>query len=183
MSQVFESHALLTQSIADGHPDFIKKQFGSVLPFQANLFQQTPLGEAGSVFLNADQGEFLGRRINLGGGDHQPGIAAVGDKGLLAVDDVVITVTPRRSAHGTQVAADTRLAHGDDADQLTTDHTWQPLLLLLFAAIGNDVRRDDFRVGGETHGGSVGPRQLFDHNRRVTEVASGATVFFGHRGA
>ncbi|MNI88529.1 hypothetical protein D3C73_1458410 [compost metagenome] len=95
MSQVLEAHPLLAQSIANRHPYLIEKQLGGVLPFQADLFQQTTLGKTRTAFFDADQGQLFGRRINLGGGHHQASIAAVGDEGLLAVDDVVITVTAR----------------------------------------------------------------------------------------
>ncbi|MNO69392.1 hypothetical protein D3C76_602460 [compost metagenome] len=180
MGQVLEPHPLLAQPIANRHPDFIEKQFSGVLTFQADLFQQAPLGETGTRFFDADQGQLFGRRVDLGRSDHQAGVAAVGDKGLLAVDDVIITVAPRRGTHGAQITADARFTHGDHTDQFTTDHARQPLLLLLFAAIGNDVRRDDFRMSGEPHGSGIGASQLLDHHCRVAEVTARSAVFFRH---
>ncbi|MCY1347242.1 hypothetical protein D9M69_333480 [compost metagenome] len=181
--QVLEALPFLAQAVAGRHTHLVEEQLCGVLALEADLLQQTPLGETLSLLFDADQRQLLGRWIELGGGHHQPGVAAIGDEGLLPGNDVIFAIAARQGAHRAQVAADARLAHGDHADQLAADHARQPLLLLLLGAIGDNVGRNDLRVGGETHGGGIGPRQFLDHHCGVAEIATGTAIFLRHCGA
>src|SRR5690606_41742410 len=69
------------------------------------------------LFFDTDQRQLFSGWIELGCRDYQPSIATVGNEGFLSGNDVVIAIMPGRGAHRTQIAADARLAHGDDPNQ------------------------------------------------------------------
>ena len=71
MRQITEALILRTQSVANGNPDIIEEQFRCVLTFETDLGQQAAFSEARTVCFNADQGQLLGGRVELDGGDRQ----------------------------------------------------------------------------------------------------------------
>ncbi len=82
-----------------------------------------------------------------------------------------------------QVGAGAGLGHGDGADQLAGGHLGQPALFLLFGAVVQDVGGDDGRVQRTAKAGLAGGGLGQDQGGLVAEVATGAAVLFGHRGA
>ncbi|MOA04372.1 hypothetical protein D3C78_1239210 [compost metagenome] len=75
----------------------------------------------------------------------------VGDEGLGPVDHIVVAIAHGGGAHTLQVGAGARLGHRDGADHLAAGHARQVGLLQVFAAVVQDVGRDDFRMQVEAH--------------------------------
>ncbi len=100
VSEVAEALVLIAEPIGRRNPHIAEEKLRRVLPLQPDLFELAPLAEAGGAFFDADQGDFLAARggLHLGGGDHQIGVDAVGDEGLLTIQNVVVAVAPRRHA-------------------------------------------------------------------------------------
>ena len=67
----------------------------------------------------------------------------VGNKGLGAVDNVVITVTHCAGAHSGHVATGAGLSHGQCSDDFSGYHTRQPLMFLFVSADIVDIRCND----------------------------------------
>src|SRR5690606_13491958 len=122
MGKVLESPILFAEPVAYRYTHVIEKQLGGVLTFKTDLVEQPALGKAGPVCLHAHQCKILAGRIQLGSRYHQVGVTAIGNKGLLPRHYVFITFLSWYGAHGSQVTADSRLAHGNHADHLAADH-------------------------------------------------------------
>ena len=110
--------------------------------------------------LQNDQRKALGARP-AGARDHddQVGGLAVGDEGLLAVDDVAVALPARGGPHALQVGAGAGLGHGDGADQSRRAPSRAASALLLLGAVVQDVMRDDAAV--DRHAGSALPARCF----------------------
>ena len=107
---------------------------------------------------------------------------AVGDEGLLPVDDQLVALAQRRGADRLQVAARAGLGHGNRRDHLALGHARQPGALLLLAAVVEDVGRDDVGVQAEAGGREHALGHLLDHHGAVEEVGAGPAVLFRHVG-
>ena len=106
---------------------------------------------------------------------------AVGDEGFAAVQHIV---RPVRAFDGggldaLQVAACSRLAHGDGAHHGAAGHLGQILLFLRLSAVVQDVRRHDLAVQAKADAGGACTRQLFHLRHRIQLVGPGASVFLG----
>ena len=102
----------------------------------ADLVQIPTAFESCAVALDNDQADASGSGRGIGGTGKQNEITVltVGNKGLLAIDQVFITLSYRRGAKRLQVATTAGLGHADGGDRFAADHFWQPVLLLCFAA-------------------------------------------------
>ena len=182
--QAGEAAALLAQDIGGRHAHVLEEQLGGVLRVLADLLEVAPALEAGAVGLDQHQRDALGagRRVGLGGDDDEIGQLAVGDEGLLAVDDQLVALAQRRGADRLQVAAGAGLGHGDGGDHLALGHARQPGALLLLAAVVEDVGRDDVGVQAEAGRREHALGHLLDHHGAVEEVGAAAAVLLGHVG-
>ena len=72
-----------------------------------------------------------GLGVGPGDHDHQVGQDAVGDEGLLAVEDVVVAGVDGGGADALQVGAGPGLGHRDRRDELAGAQPGQPARLLL----------------------------------------------------
>ena len=112
--------------------------------------------------------------------DHRHvGHAAVGDPGLLAVEDPGVALAPGGGAHARGVRAEIRLGQPEAADRLAALQARQPLLLLLLGAVGvNGVHDQRALHGNEAADAGIGALQLL-HDEPVLHIAhAGAAVAF-----
>ena len=161
------------QQVGGRHLDIVEEQFRRVLRLQAELLQVAAAAEAlGLGGLDDDQRDAarLLLRVGLGDDDDKIGMLAVGDEGLLAVDDILVAGHPRGRAHGLEVGAGARLGHGDGADQFAGRHLRQPAAFLLFRAVGQDILGDDAAVHGVAEAADIGPALFIEDDRFVGEV-------------
>jgi hypothetical protein len=92
----------------------------------------------------------------------------------------VIAVHHRVGLDRLQVRAGAGLGHGDGRDQLAGAGFRDPLLLLLFAAVVQQVGHDDVVVQREGRTGSERAALLLDQDGAVEKVGSGTAVLFRH---
>src|SRR5205823_14534276 len=92
-----------------------EEQLRGVLRVHAELVQVPAAGEAGHAPLHHEQADppVPGVRVCARYHDHDVGQLAVGDEGLLAVQDVGVAVADRGRADPLQVAACAGLGHRD----------------------------------------------------------------------
>jgi hypothetical protein len=102
--------------------------------------------------------------------DHQVGLLAFGDEGLLPVDDVRVAVAYGGGAYPGQVRAGTRLAHRDGGDDLAGAEAGQPPLALVLGGQVGEVRPDDVVVQAEAQTAGAGGDDLLDQHRVEPEV-------------
>ena len=181
--QVGEALALFAQTVGDRDAHVLEEQLGGVGGVLADLVEVAPAGEAVAVGLDQDQRDALGalRRVGLGHDHDHVGVLAVGDVGLLAADDVVVAVLLGRRLDALEVGAGARLGHRDGADRLAGDEPGQPLLLLLFRAVGDQVVGHDVGLEREAgRGAEVG--ELFGDDGVVAVIEAHPAVFFGDGG-
>ena len=79
-------------------------------------------------------------------------MSAVGDKGLSAVEDVVVAVAHGGGADGCGVGASSGLREGKGADLLTAGQGDEVLLFLLLSAVEIDGHSSDAGVGADDRG-------------------------------
>src|SRR5262249_23591793 len=108
---------------------------------------------------------------------------AVSDEGLRAVKHIAIARLLCRRAHALQVGAGARLAHGDRADELTSDELGQPAPFLLVGAVVQNRSRNDAGMRRRPEGVETRKAQSPTDPRFVREGAAGAAVFFRDRRA
>ncbi len=136
------------------------------------------------INLDHDQRDALGALFRVGLGHHadETRVLAVGDEGLLAVDDVLVAVEFRGRSHGLQIGAGAGLGHGDRGDELAGGELRQPLFLLLFRAVMQEIRCHDAAVHGVAPAGDARADLFLDQHLLVRERAARAAVSLGdHR--
>ena len=121
--------------------------------------------------------------VGLGGDEDEVGVLAVGDEDLRAGEAVDVAVAGGAGADRLHVGAGGGLGHRQRADELAGHHLRQPAGLLLRGAVGEDVVGDDRGVDAEAPAREVGAGVLHEDHRVVAEVAAGAAVLLGDRGA
>src|ERR1700720_7177 len=145
----------------------------------AELFEVAAVPEAGAVGLDEEEAHAARSAVRVGPDDHDDEVAhlAVRDEGLLAGDDVFTPVANGFGADALQVAAGAGLGHGDRTDGFAGDHTRQPLLLLLLAAIMQQIAAADIAMDGKVGCGTGKPRigEFFDDDGVVSEGAADAS--------
>ena len=125
---------------------------------------------------NALRAAFLG---GPGADDDKVRALAVGDVGLAARQFPAIAVGPRNGLHALKIAASARLGHGDGGDRRSGDHAGQVALLLLLAAVVDEIVGDDVGLQGKTGRRSHVAQFLADDGVEG-EVESWAAIGFGH---
>ena len=112
-------------------------------------------GEARRVFLHHDQADALlaGRGFGLHGQHDQIGKDAVGDEGLLTVDDVVVAVPDGLGADGGQVRSGAGFGQADAGDDLAGGAARQEPFLDFFGC-----RRSRYRARPRRCAGARPPR-------------------------
>ena len=185
LHQVDEAHAFLADQVLGGDFHVLEEQLRSVLGFHAHFLQVLAFLEAFHALFDDQQAGALGAfaGVGLGHHDHDVGVLAVGDEGLGAVEDVVITVLHGVGLNALQVGAGARFAHGDGADQLAADHLRQQALFHFLGAVVLDVGRHDFGVQAPADAGQAGPGDLLADHHAVEEVGADAAVLFAHHRA
>ncbi|MNF96138.1 hypothetical protein D3C84_789180 [compost metagenome] len=170
----------MPEQVFPGHPDVLEEQLRGVLSLHPDFFQTLALFEPRRVGFNQEQTcAFCPRlRIGLGHDNDQVRKKTVGDKGLGAVDHVLITLEHRRGFHPLQVRARARLGHGDGRDHFPGDQFRQVFVLQHFTAVMQDVRRHDVRMQREADTGQPQAPHLFDDDGAVKKVCPQASVFF-----
>lgn len=90
--QVGKALPLLAKQIADGDTNVREEQLGGICCIPSDLLQLASATEARAIRL--DQAHALGAGIRIGLADHNDdvGVQLVADKGLAAVDDVLIAL-------------------------------------------------------------------------------------------
>ena len=179
----FEALALGTQPRVTGKLNILEKQLGGVLRVHAELVEVAALRETRKAGIHQKQRDALGTggRVGLGHHDHHIGVLAVGNKGLLAVENVAVAPRLRRCPHPLQVGAGARLGHGDGADDFALGHARQIAVLLLFGAIGEDVGRHDIRMQRETRPARANTGQFLHYDGRMKPVAAASAIVVGDR--
>ena len=93
----------------------------------------------------------------------------------------MIALLDRAGLDALQVAAGSRLGHGDRGDQFPSAELRQPALLLLFVRQVQQVRRHDVVVQAETDAAVTPGRGFLGDDRVVPEIGvSTAAVLLGH---
>ena len=105
---------------AAGHRARREGELRGVLGVHPDLLQVAAALEAGHAALDDEQADAVVARVGVGpgGDDHQVGQDAVGDEGLLAVEDPVVAVADGGGPDALQVAAGSGLGHRDRGDDL-----------------------------------------------------------------
>jgi hypothetical protein len=139
---------------------------------QADLVQVAATLEAGHAPLDDQQADALVARVRIGPGHHDDQVAelAIGDEGLLAVEDVASAVADGGGADSLQVAAGTRLAHRDGRDELTRAVPGEPAVALLGRAQTEQVLAVDVVVHGEPGSRGARPGQFLVEDQVVPVV-------------
>ncbi len=117
----------------------------------------------------------------LDGGDDEVAADAVGDVGLLAVDDPAAVGGLRAGAQRRDVRACARLGDAERADLLAADRGHQIALLLILCAELPDRRGGDVDVRAEPCRGAArsDPRHLLAQDGVVQVVAALSAVLLG----
>src|SRR5699024_4060754 len=128
LHQVDEARPFGPDEVLGGHAHVLEEQLGGVLRLHADLVEVAPTLEAGHAALDDQAGKALRTGVGVGLPDHhdQVGVDAVGDEGLLPVEDEVVTVSYRTGPDALQVTSGTGFGHGDGADELAAGETGQP---------------------------------------------------------
>src|SRR6266536_3692471 len=161
----FASRRRHTRSTRDWSSDVCSSDLADLVKVAAAL-------EAGHPPLGDQQADPLmtGGGIGPGDDDHQVAQLPVGDKGLGAVEQVVIAVAHGGGADSLQVAAGPWLGHRDRGDELAGAVPGQPTAALLGHAQAAEVVPVDVVVHGERGPGRAGRRQLLVENEVVAVV-------------
>ncbi|MNQ68988.1 hypothetical protein D3C85_835640 [compost metagenome] len=185
LHEVGEALVLFAQAIGHGHAHVVEEQFGGVGRGLAHLVELAAAAKACAVGLDHDQAHALGAggRIGLAHQQHHVAAQAVADEDLAAVDDVVVAVAHGGGADRLHVGAAARLGDAHRQDLLAAADAGQPLLLLRFGAQAHDVRRNDVGVQREPRARHTRTVHLFEHDRRMAEIAATAAVLGRHRHA
>jgi hypothetical protein len=103
--QVDKALVGLTEHGAGWHAAVLEEQLAGILGVHAHLLQLVALDETLGAFVHKEQGDALGALggLRLGAHDHHVAVPAVGDIGLAAVDNVVVSVASGHGAHTRQV--------------------------------------------------------------------------------
>src|SRR5699024_786242 len=151
-----------------------------VLGIQAELVDVAPTLEAGHAALDDQEGKALRPGVGVGLADHhdQVGVDAVGDEGLLPVEDEVVTVAYRTGPDALQVTSGTGFGHGDGGDELATGEAGQPTSFLLIIGQSDQVRGDDVVLEGDPEAAGVGAADLLVDDGVVPEVVGPGTAVF-----
>ncbi|MBC8425991.1 2-dehydropantoate 2-reductase [bacterium] len=173
---------LFAQQVAGRHAHIVEEQFRGVLRVLADFFQvAAALKALDLIGLNHNEagafGAFL--RVSFCYHDDEICVLAIGDKGFLAIDQVVVAVADCRCLYALEIAAGARFGHGDGADQFAGGHAGKPFLLLVFRAEGLDIGGDDIVVQAPAGSLDQGVRHFFREDRGVKEIAAGAAVLLG----
>ena len=111
--------------------------------------------------------------------DGHIGDAAVGDPGLLAVEDPGIAVAARGGAHAGGIGSEIGLGQAEASDGLAALQGGEPLLLLLLAAVGEDGVHDERALHGDEAAHAGIDALEFLHDEAVLGIAhAGAAVAF-----
>src|SRR3954449_4606040 len=113
------------------------------------------------------------------------GTGGGGDEGLGPVDDVVVTLTHRASAHSCDIAAGVRLGDGERPDQLTGERGLGVAVDQVAVTARDQMRQRDAvrEQRREQAARCPGVEQLLGDGRRVDGVAALATCVLGKRDA
>src|SRR5215813_2795613 len=183
LHELDEAHAgAAAQQVVGRHADIVEEQLRRVLRLHADLLEIAAALEARRGGLDGDQRRALGAELGIGLGDHdhQVGELAVADEGLGAVDHPVVAVHDGAGLDRLEVRAGAGLGHGDGGHKLAGTGLGDPLLLLLFAAVVQQVGHDNVVVQRKGRPGSERTSLLLDQDGAVKEVGAGAAVFLGH---
>ena len=185
LHQIDEAHAFVADQVFRRHFHVLEKQLRSVLGFHAHFLQVLAFLEAFHALFDDQQAGALGAfaGVGLGHHDHDVGVLAVGDEGLGAVEDVMITVLHGVGLDALQVGAGTGFAHGDGADQLAADHLRQQALLHFLGTVMLDIGRHDFGVQAPADAGQASAGDFLADHHAVEEVGADAAVLFAYHGA
>ena len=185
--QVDEAFALLAEAVGHRHANVVEEQFGRVGAVHADLVEVAALAIAVARRFDEDDRNTLpagrGIGVGLGADERQVGVLAVGDIGLLPVDDIMIAVLFSAGADRLQVRADARFGHRDRGDDFARNHLGQPFALLLFGAVGDQVIDDDVRMERKAERRARAVGELFVDDRVIAEIEAETAIFLRHRRA
>lgn len=121
------------------------------------------------------------RRISLAGHQQEFGRIAAGNERLLAIDHELVAVSPRARPDRCKVGSGRRFAEADRSAHTTRGHLGQPLVLLFFGAVIQQIRRHHVRMDHEGRTGNGVSEQFLGYDHRVQEVTPRAAIFLRHR--
>ena len=136
--------------------------------------------EAGRAFFDDEGGEAVGALALIGDGDDDRyvGVVAVGDEGLVAVEDPLVAFADGGGAGGGGVGAGAGLGESPGAEPFAGGEFGDVLLLLGFVAGEEDVVGAERIVRGDDDAdGAIDGGELFDGEHVVDVAEAGAAVF------
>ena len=97
---------------------------------------------------------------------------AVGNKGLGAIENIMITIQHSGGVGALKIRTGARLGHGNRGNQFAGNTQRQILFLLLFAAITNDVRHGNIIVQRPAKACATGAANLFIDDAVIAKIGS-----------
>jgi hypothetical protein len=121
--QIAEALSLFAEEMIARHTHIVEEQFSSILRVQSNLFQSSTTLVPWHITFDDQQTDppMSGIRVGLRHNDHQVIEDAVGDEGLLSIQEVRITITAGGCADRCEIAAGARFGHRNGSDALAAD--------------------------------------------------------------
>ena len=181
LHEVFETLARQAEHIGFRHFHVVEEQLGGVLGFLAHLHEIAAALETVHAALDQEQGHVMGivLRVGLGRHDHQIGIDAVGDIGLGAVQQPMVTAVFGVGAHTGQIAAGIGFGHGDGEDGFALHAARQKAHALFFVTKTCQVGAHQTAVQGVIPIADAGVGGFFQDDLLEAEVVvAHAAVFF-----
>ncbi len=107
---------------------------------------------------------------------------AIGDEGLLPVDDIFIALQTRACLDAFQVGPGARFGHRDGGNDLAARHLGKPCRLLFLRAEVHQIGRDDIGMQGKPGARGMDLGQFLHDDGGMAEIAAAAAVFLGDGG-
>ena len=145
MHEVPKAFVFLPQQVALWNPNAFKEQLCSVGGLLAHFVKFAASAKTCAVSLHQNERHALGPQLwpGLGHDHHQVTVQTIGDEGLGAVKDILVTFKAGTGADGLEVTARAGLTHGNRQNEFAARAARQPPRLLLGGAESLKVRRDD----------------------------------------
>ena len=122
-------------------------------------------------------------RVGFCNNNNQIRVLSVGNKGLRAINDILVALFGGPRLDGLQVGTGSRLGHRNRADKLAGRHFGQPFAFLFFGPIGIEIMRADKRMHRIAKARHPAALHFLRQNGFMGVSSAAAAIFFRYRGA